>query len=292
MFTDFPCAKINLGLNIVNRRADGYHDLETVFYPVGICDEIRMEACSEAETNGEACRFVVEGLDIEGDINDNLVVKACRMVKEKHKEMPAVKIVLKKQIPMQAGMGGGSADCAYTITMLNRLFSLGMSKDEMKQMAATLGADCAFFIDPVPAFATGIGEKLEPIDVDLSGYCIAIVKPALKISTREAFAHVTPCRPEKCCKDIVMSPIATWKEELVNDFEKSIISTHPEIADIKQRLYDMGAVYAAMTGSGSALFAFFSIDKTAPDAELKNNIHALENALATTFANCFTFVSM
>lgn len=291
MFTDFPCAKINLGLNIVNRRADGYHDLETVFYPVRICDEIRMEACSEAETNGEACRFVVEGLDIEGDINDNLVVKACRMVKEKHKEMPAVKIVLKKQIPMQAGMGGGSADCAYTITMLNRLFSLGMSKDEMRQMAATLGADCAFFIDPVPAFATGIGEKLEPIDVDLSGYCIAIVKPSLKISTREAFANVTPCRPEKCCKDIVMSPIATWKEELVNDFEKSIISTHPEIADIKQRLYDMGAVYAAMTGSGSALFAFFSIDKTASDAELENNIHALENALATTFANCFTFVS-
>lgn len=291
MFTDYPCAKINLGLNVISRRADGYHDLETVFYPVGIHDEIRMEACSDEETNGKACCFVCEGLDIEGDTNDNLVVKACRIVKEKHKDMPPVKIVLKKQIPMQAGMGGGSADCAYTLTMLNRLFSLGMSKDEMRLMAASLGADCAFFVDPTPSFATGIGEKLVPIQLDLSDYCIAIVKPSLKISTREAFAHVTPCRPEMCCKDIVMLPVAEWKELLINDFERSVIPTHPEIADIKCRLYDMGAVYAAMSGSGSALFGLFGIDKTAPTAELKNNIRTLENALATTFANCFTFVS-
>lgn len=253
---DFPCAKINLGLNIVARRHDGYHDLETVFYPVNINDKISIEQL-HTDRSGSTCTLNIEGLTVDGPTTDNLIVRAYNMVKESYPDLPGVNITLYKNIPMQAGMGGGSADCAFTIRMLNDMFSLGMSRETMKQMAARLGADCAFFIDPQPAFATGIGDKLIPASVNLSDYALAVVKPPLKISTKEAFANVTPKRPGKCCLDIVKQPICTWKDELVNDFEQSIIPQHPEIADIKQRLYGMGAVYAAMSGSGSALFGIF-----------------------------------
>ena len=158
---------------------------------------------------------------------------------------------------MQAGMGGGSADCAFTIRLLNEQFRLGMSTDEMQQMAASLGADCAFFIEAVPAYAEGIGERLTPIPLDLNGYRMVVVKPQVAVSTREAFSGIKVKRPAKNCRDIVMQPIDTWQEELVNDFEDSIFPQHPELAAIKQRLYALGARYAAMSGSGSALFAFF-----------------------------------
>lgn len=269
---DFPCAKINLGLNIVARRSDGYHDLETVFYPVSINDKITINR-QDADNDSGTCRLNIEGMPIDGCTQDNLIVRAYNMVKEMHPDVPGVDITLCKNIPMQAGMGGGSADCAFTIRMLNKMFSLDMTRETMMQMAAKLGADCTFFIDPQPAFATGIGDKLTPADVNLSDYVMAIVKPPLKISTKEAFANVSPKRPAKCCLDIVKQPIETWKDELVNDFEQSIIPQHPEIADIKQRLYGMGAIYAAMSGSGSALFGIF---KSRPAN------------LETAFGGCFT----
>ena len=247
----YPIAKINLGLHVVNKRPDGYHDLETVFYPIAINDELWIEE------GGNDCSLCIDGLPIEGSVENNLVVKAYRAVKKRCPQLPPVSITLKKQIPMQAGMGGGSADCAYTITALNTMFRLGMNEEEMCSMAKSLGADCPFFINPKPAYATGIGEKLSPIPLRLDGYHIAIVKPPLAISTKEAFAGITPKRPDKCCRDIVAQPVETWKDELKNDFEENIAPKHPEIADIKQRLYDMGAVYAAMSGSGSALFGIF-----------------------------------
>ena len=244
-----PCAKINLGLNIVNKRADGYHDLETVFYPVPIYDEIEIREAPETTLE-------IKGQTIEGDPEKNLVMRAYRMVATRY-ALPPVHIILDKQIPMQAGMGGGSADCAFTIRLLNEQFRLGMSTDEMQQMAASLGADCAFFIEAVPAYAEGIGERLTPIPLDLNGYRMVVVKPQVAVSTREAFSGIKVKRPAKNCREIVMQPIDTWQEELVNDFEDSIFPQHPELAAIKQRLYALGARYAAMSGSGSALFAFF-----------------------------------
>lgn len=255
------CSKVNLGLNVVGKRSDGYHDLETVFYPVNLCDSIEIK---------ESGRFAfhIDGNPIEGDPEKNLVVKAYRTMAEQY-GLPEVDITLTKQIPVQAGMGGGSADCAFTIRLLNEQFHLGMSVGEMQRLAATLGADCAFFIEACPAYAEGIGEKLSPIPLDLSRYRMAVVKPPVAVSTREAFSGIRVRRPEKCCRDIVMQPTATWKAELKNDFEDSIFPLYPELRDIKQRLYELGAVYAAMSGSGSALFGLF---ETEPDMdnEFKN----------------------
>ncbi len=273
--TDNPCAKINLGLNVVNKRPDGYHDLETVFYPVNIKDGLTINVSDNSTAHDFPCSLSVNGLKIEGNTQDNLVVKAYNMLKKRFPSLPDVNMILTKNIPSQAGMGGGSSDCAFTISMLNKMFNLNMSIAEMQQLAATLGADCAFFINPVPSYATGIGENLEPVDVDLSNYTLAIVKPPIAVSTKEAFSHVTPKRPAKCCRDIVMQPVETWKEELINDFEQSVMFSHPEIGKIKQKLYSLGAVYAAMSGSGSALFGIF---RSAPD-----NFEA-------TFPYCFTAI--
>ena len=244
-----PCAKINLGLNVVSKRADGYHDLETVFYPVPIYDEIEIREATETELE-------IKGQPVEGDVEKNLVVRAYRMVAERY-TLPPVHIILDKQIPMQAGMGGGSADGAFTIRLLNEQFGLGMSTAEMEQMAARLGADCPFFIQATPAYAEGIGERLSPIPLDLSRYCMVVVKPPVAVSTREAFSGIKVKRPARNCRDIIMQPIDTWREQLVNDFEDSIFPLYPQLADIKRRLYELGARYAAMSGSGSALFAFF-----------------------------------
>ena len=250
-----PCAKINLGLNIVEKRSDGYHNLETVFYPVPIHDEIEITERGRDEESS-TCMLTMDGIPIEGDIEKNLTVRAYRII-EKQYSIPPVHIHLTKNIPMQAGMGGGSSDCAYTIRLLNDMFSLKMSTREMEGFAAQLGADCAFFIQSVPSYAEGIGEKLVPIDLSLDKYSLVIVKPPIAVSTREAFARICPKRPDNCCRDIVMQPVETWRNILKNDFEDSIFTQHPRLATIKQQLYDIGAVYAAMSGSGSALFALF-----------------------------------
>jgi 4-diphosphocytidyl-2-C-methyl-D-erythritol kinase len=256
MNTSYPCAKINLGLNIVSKRPDGYHDIETVFYPIGLCDRLEIEKRDDAAL--PYCRLNLNGMAIDGQVKDNLVVKAYSLLKESYPQIPNISASLTKNIPSQAGMGGGSSDCAFMIRMLNSEFNLGLSNGEMRTFAAKLGADCAFFITPSPAFATGIGERLETINLDLSRYAFGIVKPPVAVSTKEAFANVKPHKPSKCCKDIVMQPIETWKYELENDFEESIFMNHKEIGEIKQTLYRMGAVYAAMSGSGSAVFGIFN----------------------------------
>lgn len=269
-----PCAKINLGLNVVSKRSDGYHNLETVFYPVRLYDQLTVEPLPLDHVGQSSCQLTVDGLDILGDVQDNLVVKAYHLLNE-HRPLPPVKVHLSKRIPTQAGMGGGSADCAYMLTALNTLFSLGLSKAELMHLAAQLGADCAFFIEPQPAYAEGIGNQLQPLPLNIDSYYMAIVKPPVAVSTKEAFANIQVHCPEKNCKDIVLQPIETWRNELINDFELSVIPQYPVIGQIKQQLYGLGAVYAAMSGSGSALFALFSNEPC---------------QLQKTFSDCATYV--
>ena len=261
---NFPIAKINLGLNVVSKREDGYHNLETVFYPVPIKDALEVFPMEDGFPSDVRCDLKVTNLLIDGDEQKNLVVKAYNMMAQDY-DLPRVHVHLYKQIPTQAGMGGGSSDCAYMIRLLNEMFSLGMSDDKMIGYAARLGADCAFFIKAQPAYAEGIGERLQPISIDLSGYKMLVVRPNISVSTKEAFSLITPQKPMKNCLDIVRQPIETWKDELVNDFEHSVFALHPEIGKLKEIMYDQGAVYAAMSGSGSSVFGLF---RDTPDENL------------------------
>lgn len=270
----FPCAKINLGLNIVSKREDGYHNLETVFYPIPLYDALEIKYMDEKFPSQVACDLKVTGNAVECDEQNNLVVKAYNLLSEDYK-LPRVHAHLYKHIPSQAGLGGGSSDAAFMIRLLDERFRLNIGNPEMEKYAARLGADCAFFIEAEPAYAEGIGDELMPVDGpkgNLNGYYLAIVKPDIAVSTKEAYAAITPTATSKSCREIVRQPIETWKEELVNDFEASIFKLHPELAEIKEKLYQQGAKYAAMSGSGSALFGIF---ETEP------------NGLKEMFQDCF-----
>lgn len=253
----FPLAKINLGLNVVERRPDGYHNLQTVFMPVPLTDALEVHEMDAAFPSEVDCDLKVTNIAVEGDEQRNLVVRAYNMLKAEFPDMPRVHAHLRKDIPTQAGMGGGSSDCAAMLLLLNRMFSLGLTQQQLIDRAAQLGADCPIFILNRPAYAEGIGEKLTPIELSLEGYYLAIVRPNIPVPTKEAFSRITPHMPAKNCLDIVRQPIDTWRHELVNDFEESVFALHPEIGAVKQRLYNLGAVYAAMSGSGSALFGIF-----------------------------------
>ncbi len=268
----FPCCKINLGLNIVAKRPDGYHNLETVFYPVPLCDALEIKKMDEEFPSSTPIDLKVTGNIVACDETKNLVVRAYHLLAEDYK-LPRVHAHLFKRIPMQAGLGGGSADAAYMIRLLDERFRLNMGNTEMEHYAAQLGADCAFFIRSEIAYATGIGEVLEPADTEknnLEGYYLVLIKPDVAVSTAEAFAGITPKKPVKCCRDIVRQPIDTWRSELTNDFEKSIFAIHPILATIKEKLYEHGALYAQMSGSGSTIFGIFgqkptSIEELFPD---------------------------
>lgn len=253
----FPLAKINLGLNVVERRPDGYHNLQTVFMPVPLTDALEVHEMDAAFPSEVDCDLKVTNIAVEGDEQRNLVVRAYNMLKAEFPDMPRVHAHLRKDIPTQAGMGGGSSDCAAMLLLLNRMFSLGLTQQQLIDRAAQLGADCPIFILNRPAYAEGIGEKLTPIELSLKDYYLAIVRPNIPVPTKEAFSRIKPHMPAKNCLDIVRQPIDTWRHELVNDFEESVFALHPEIGAVKQRLYNLGAVYAAMSGSGSALFGMF-----------------------------------
>ena len=274
----FPCAKINLGLNITSKREDGYHNLETIFYPVPITDALEVKLMHDDFPSDEPCDLKITGNAVDCDEKNNLVVKAYTLLAQDFK-LPRVHTHLVKRIPMQAGLGGGSADGAFMIRLLDERFRLNMGIAEMERYASRLGSDCAFFITAEPSFGTGRGEVLEPVNIaeqNLQGYYIAIVKPAIAVSTREAFKQIICRQPEHCCRDIVRQPVETWKTVLTNDFEEPAFKQHPELADIKQRLYDLGAVYAQMSGSGSAFFGLFRTDPQ----QLKN-----------AFPACYTFTT-
>ena len=248
----FPNAKINLGLNIVSKRADGYHNLETVFYPIGLKDALEIVPSK----SNEKYRFFQSGIPIEGNVHDNLVVKALNLISEE-KDIPPIDIHLLKKIPFGAGLGGGSADAAFMLRLLNDTFQLRYSDEQLMQFAAKVGADCPFFIKNRPAFATGIGDELEDIDVNLDDYFLVLVKPQIAVPTKDAYAMITPHRPEVSLKKIVQQPLSEWKNAMKNDFEVSVFKKYPEICIIKKRLYELGAIYASMSGSGSSVFGFF-----------------------------------
>lgn len=268
----FPCCKINLGLNIVAKRPDGYHDLETVFYPVPLCDALEIKKMDDEFPSPTPIDLKITGNVVECNESKNLVVKAYRLLAQDYK-LPRIHAHLVKRIPTQAGLGGGSADAAYMIRLLDERFRLNMGNAEMERYAAQLGADCAFFITSEMAYATGIGEILTPVDNEennLEGYYLALVKPNVAISTAEAFAGITPKKPIKNCRDIVCQPIDTWRAELTNDFEKPIFAIHPILATVKEKLYEQGALYAQMSGSGSTIFGIFgqkprNIEELFPD---------------------------
>ena len=249
----YPNAKINLGLNIVEKRPDGYHNLETVFYPINLQDALEVNLL-EGE---EDFSLKVSGVPIEGEPENNLVVKAYRLLKKDYPEMPAIDIHMYKHIPTGAGLGGGSADAAFMIKLLNDKFKLNLSIEKMEEYAAILGADCAFFIQNKPVFATGIGNIFEPIQLSLKGYYLVLVKPDIFVSTKDAFAHIIPTQPTQSLKEIIRMPVETWRATMKNDFEDSVFQKFPEIAAIKDKLYDLGAVYASMSGSGSSVYGIF-----------------------------------
>ena len=250
----FPNAKINLGLNIVEKRPDGYHNLETIFYPINLQDALEV---TRRENNDKEYTLHISGSSLEGEPEDNLVVKAYKLLKKDYPGPLPVDIHMYKHIPAGAGLGGGSSDAACMIKLLNDKFSLGLSTERMEEYAVKLGADCAFFIRNKPVFATGIGNLFEPVELSLKGYHIILIKPDIFVSTRDAFAEIKPVRPAVSLKEIVKQPMETWKNSMKNDFEDSVFKKFPEIAAIKDELYDLGAVYAAMSGSGSSVYGIF-----------------------------------
>lgn len=248
----YPNAKINLGLNIVEKRPSGYHNIETVFYPIGLCDVLEIlpsESCSDYS-------FSSSGIVIDGNPDDNLIVKAYHLLRNEF-ELPPVDITLIKQIPFGAGLGGGSSDAAFTLKALNELFGLKIAPKKLEQYAVALGADCPFFIKNKPVYATGIGNEFSKVDISLKGLFMVLVKPDIHVSTPEAYSKVVPAKPLYQILDVLKLPIEEWKGKLVNDFEVSVFEKYPEIASVKQKLYDAGAVYASMSGSGSSVFALF-----------------------------------
>jgi len=248
----FPPAKLNLGLQIIAKRVDGYHNLQTVFYQFPLHDVLEIIEDNSLES-GE-CVFKSSGLSIPD--GENLCVKAYKLLHSVY-SLPGVRIHLHKIIPMGAGLGGGSSDAAYTLKLLNSLLDLQISTDKLKEYALTLGSDCPLFVDEVPQYAEGRGELLNKINIDLKGKYLLLIHPNIHISTVEAFATISP-KESNSCKLIVEKDIHSWKTYLVNDFEKSVFPNHPELADIKEKLYSLGADYAAMSGSGSTMFGVFS----------------------------------
>lgn len=249
----FPNAKINIGLQVTERRPDGYHNLDTIFYPIPINDALEVIVAENVDYD---CRLHISGIAIEGDTDNNLVVRAYRLLAADY-TLPSIDIYLYKHIPTGAGLGGGSADASYMLRLLNEMFELGITKEQLEIYATKLGADCPFFISNTPVYATGIGNEFHPIHLDLSGWYIVVVKPDVFVSTKEAYSMVKPEKPEVTLDKKIVRPITEWKDTISNDFEKGIFALHPELNDIKEKLYALGAKYAAMSGSGSALFGLF-----------------------------------
>lgn len=252
----FPNAKINLGLNIVEKRADGYHNIETVFYPVGWKDILEIIPSERKLNRKRDVLFHSSGIKITGGVKKNTCIKAYELLKEKY-ALPPVEMHLHKIIPAGAGLGGGSSDAAFALSTLNTLFNIHIREDEMAKYASSIGADCAFFIRNKPVFAQGIGDEFEDIQVNLSGYSIVIIKPDVSVSTVLAYKNVVPKQPEYPIREVIRNPVSEWKKSLVNDFESTVFKKFPAIKHIKEQLYEAGALYASMSGSGSSVFGIF-----------------------------------
>lgn len=245
----FPNAKINLGLTITGKRADGFHNLETVFYPINWSDGLEF-------VESEEFKFTTSGILLSGDPEANLVVKAYRLLQRDFR-LPALSIHLHKVIPFGAGLGGGSSDAVSMLLMLNNEFKLGLSTDDLVRYAGCLGSDCPFFVINEPVFATGRGEIMQPVNIRLNDMFILLVKPPIEVSTAKAFQFVVPKKPAISLPDLLKLPVSEWRNVVGNQFEESVFQQYPEIGHVRQKLYDLGAVYASMSGSGSCVFGLF-----------------------------------
>ena len=245
----FPPAKINLGLNVKNKRSDGYHEIETCMVPIGLTDVLEI-------LPNRTFSFIQTGINVEVAQEDNLCVKAFRLLQHEF-DLPNVYMHLRKNIPMGAGLGGGSADATYVLLGLNELFDLNLTTQQLEEFSAKLGSDCPFFVKNEPQVAKGRGEILTPFSLDLSGYYIYVINPGIHIGTAEAYAGITFSEGNAPLLAQINEPIESWKENVKNDFEQNIFPNHPEIAEIKKALYAQGAIYAAMSGSGSSVFGIF-----------------------------------
>ncbi|MCW3070395.1 MAG: 4-diphosphocytidyl-2-C-methyl-D-erythritol kinase [Bacteroidetes bacterium] len=267
----FPNAKINIGLNIIEKRDDGFHNIQSVMYPVGLSDAL--EVIENTDAGAERIIFSSSGIEIPGEATDNLCYYAYHLVAADY-PLPNVKVHLHKHIPIGAGLGGGSSDAAFFIRLLNDKFELGISWGEMHHYARQLGSDCSFFVSNKPAFAEGRGDQYESMNISLEGYYVVLVYPAIHINTAKAYSGVKPKAPVRSLEDDIQNlPIEQWREFIHNDFEDSIFPLFPEIKAIKEKLYAEGAVYAAMSGSGSTLYGIF-----------KN-----KTVLKDSFQSCFVF---
>lgn len=266
----FPNAKINLGLNVVSKRGDGYHNIQSLLFPIGLCDVLEIIRAPE----GNPTQFTASGIEIPADGKPNLCLRAYELLRNEF-GLPGIYIHLHKKIPAGSGLGGGSSDAAFTLKLLNKIFSLQLDRKTLEQMAGSLGSDCPFFIENKPMLASGRGEILEQINVAFNEMQLVLIKPPIHVSTHDAYAGVTPALPEKPISQIVSQPIETWKNDLKNDFESTVFQRFPLLGKIKQDLYGHGAVYAAMSGSGSTIFGLF--EKAAPAN------------LAEIFQDCFVW---
>lgn len=258
----FANAKINLGLNIIGKRSDGYHAIETVFYPVRIQDVV--ELCDADETG-----IVVKGIEIPGMLEDNLCLRVYQRMQNDF-NLPPQQIILLKNIPVGAGLGGGSSDAAFLIRLTDQKFSLGLDEETLMHYARLFGADCAFFIKNEPVFAWNKGDEFESLPLDLRDYFIVLVKPPVHVSTADAYRRVAVKAPERSLSVLIREPVESWKAHIKNDFETVVFEQYPEIALIKQKLYEAGAVFALMSGSGSSVFGIFKQPVKLPELEKDN----------------------
>ncbi len=261
----FPNCKINLGLYIVEKRVDGFHNLETIFYPIPICDALE----SVRDQGAKLPQLHLSGLPVPGDVTENLCLKAWHILRADFPQLPAVQMHLHKLIPMGAGLGGGSSDGAAALALLNGQFNLGLTIEQLAAYALRLGSDCPFFILNRPAFATGRGEQLSIVDLDLSVFDIVVIYPGVHISTALAFSGITPTPAINHLPDIIRQPVSTWKDNMHNVFEPVAIGAYPQLAAIKIWLYENGALYASMTGTGAAFYGIFpkhTVLPAVPDA--------------------------
>ena len=284
----YPNCKINIGLRVISKRADGYHNLETIFYPIlGLYDVLMITASGQFS-------FVQDGLAVDCPAEDNLILKCYRRMQARYPQIGNVSIRFTKRIPFGAGLGGGSSDAAHTAIALNELFELGLSREQLAEEVAPLGADCAFFIYNTPCLAEGIGEILTPIPFTLSGFRLVMLKPDIHISTREAYQGVLAASHQPSLADLVkkeFTPIdlSRHADIVCNDFERTVFPAHPELAALKQRLIDAGAYYAAMSGSGSTIYALFEDDPEKSDKSVTPTDTTLADYGLTDLASLLIF---
>ena len=260
----YPNAKINLGLHVTQKRDDGYHELQTFFYPIGYSDILEI---IESKQSQAPIVFHCSGIPIPGNWEENVCYRAWKMLAQEY-QLPAVEMHLHKLLPNGAGLGGGSSDAAFTLRLLNDLFQCHLDAEKMEHMAAQIGSDCAFFIRNTPSFAYGRGELLQPSSISLKGYYLVLITPRIQVSTAEAYSGIRPQKPAMDLESILTKDISEWKDILVNDFEKHIFSKYPAIENLKHEMYRQGALYASMSGSGSSVYGIF---KSNPYFEYQGN---------------------